>query len=86
MGMPRMFKAMFIEAHRRRRRIRTAVITLCNEGMCRHVQPRIVMPDTFGGRLNVDMRELRIEYVHGCGDACPWLEARRIVDEQIAAW
>lgn len=75
-----------LDGVRRRNRLRVATIAMYNSGICQYVTARIVMPDTFGGRLNVDMRELRIEYVHGCGDACPWLEARRIVDEQIGAW
>ena len=80
MTKPRLFGAT-----RRRKLLRVATIALYNEGMCRHVHARIVVPDTFDGHYG-DVRQLRVKYVHACGEVCPWLEARRIVDEQIGAW
>ena len=66
---------------RRRKRLRTAMRALSNEGMCRHVYARLVTPTTYGGRLNIDIDKLRIEYAHPCGDDCAWLNARRVVME-----
>ena len=57
---------------RRRNRLRVATIAMYNSGMCQHVTVR-------DGQL-----------VHRCAEDhpryCPWLEARRVVDEQIGAW
>ena len=74
-----------LDGVRRRNRLRVATIALYNEGMCRHVHARIVTPTTFDGYYG-DIRQARVEYVHACGENCPWLAARRIVDEQIGAW
>ena len=70
-----------LDGVRRRNRLRVATIALYNEGMCRHVHARVVAA-TLGG----DPAEIRVEYVHACGENCPWLAARRIVEEQIGAW
>lgn len=69
---------------RRRSAIRRAVTGLYDEGMCRHVHARIVVPDTYDGL--VDPAQLRVEYVHACGESCAWLAARRIADEHFGAW
>lgn len=69
-----------LDSARRRNRLYRGVIALYNEGMCRHVHARIVASSLEGETVH------HVEYVHTCGDACPWLEARRIVDEQIGAW
>lgn len=57
---------------RRRNRLRTATIAMYNSGMCQYVTVR-------DGVL-----------VHRCAEDhpryCPWIEARRVIDEEIGAW
>lgn len=77
--------ARLLDNVRRRSAIRRAVTGLYDEGMCRHVHARIVVPDTFDGHYG-DVRQLRVEYVHACGKTCAWLAARRIADEHFGAW
>ena len=61
-----------LDGIRRRNRLRVATIAMYNSGMCQYVTVR-------DGQL-----------VHRCAEDhpryCPWLEARRVVDEQIGAW
>ena len=61
-----------LDGVRRRNRLRVATIAMYNSGMCKYVTVR-------DGQL-----------VHRCAEDhpryCPWLEARRVVDEQIGAW
>ena len=61
-----------LEALRRRNRLRMATIAMYNSGMCQYVAVE-------DGRI-----------VHRCikdhPEYCPWLYARRVVDEQIGAW
>lgn len=64
----------------RRKRLRTAMRTLSNEGMCRRSYARVVVPQT--DRVGtLILWGSRIEYVHPCGDDCAWLGARRVVME-----
>lgn len=60
------------ELIRRRNRLRAATIAMYNSGMCQYVTVR-------DGEL-----------VHRCAEDhpryCPWIEARRVVDEEIGAW
>ena len=57
---------------RRRNRLRNATIAMYNSGMCQYVTVR-------NGEL-----------VHRCAEDhpgyCPWIDARRVVDEEIGAW
>lgn len=72
-----------LDGVRRRNRLRVATIAMYNEGMCRHVVPVIV---TDGYDPVTKDEHFHPELVHTCGKNCPWLEARRAVDEQIGAW
>ena len=64
----------------RRKRLRTAMRALSNEGMCRRSYARVVVPQT--DRVGTLIPQgSRIEYVHPCGDDCAWLDARRVVME-----
>jgi len=60
------------QAIRRRNRLRVATIAMYNSGMCQYVYAR-------EGQL-----------IHSCAEDhpryCPWMEARRVVDEEIGAW